>query len=298
MQLKKTILKLGNIFIINEYNRIFAAMIKKSSSLFISILIVFTIVISSCSHYQKLLKSNNNEQKYEMAVKYYESKNWEHAQPLFEQLLTISKGTSKYEMIYYYYANCFYQMGDNEEASFYFDNFVTTFPNSKFTEECSFLAAFCSYMDSPNAYLDQSNTKKAMLQLQLFANKYPKSTKVDECNQLIDLLREKLQKKEFENGKLYYNMSDFRAAVVCFKNLVKNYPETKYKEDCQFLTVKSYYLWANKSIETKKEERYKAAVENYTIFIDTNPKSKYVKEAEGYYVDALKQLDRKRQSGS
>ncbi len=286
-----------NTFRITEDNSIFAPMKKKTGFVVNTILLLLVIGLSSCSKYQKLLKSTNNEQKYDMAVKFYEAHNYEHAQPLFEQLLTISKGTSKYEMIYYYYANCYYQLGDNEEASFYFENFVTTFPNSKFTEECSFLSAFCSYLDSPNPYLDQTNTRKAMLQLQLFANKYPKSTKVDQCNQLIDLLREKLQKKEYEIGKLYYKMSDFRAAVVCFKNLVKNYPETKYKEESQFLTVKSYYLWANKSIDTKKEERYKAAVANYTIFIDNNPKSKFVKEAEGYYADALKQLEKKRLAG-
>src|ERR1017187_5674961 len=269
-------------------------MIKKIGIHFIPAILLLVMVLSSCSHYDKLLKSTNNENKYEMAVKYYEAHNWEHAQPLFEQLLTITKGTSKYELVYYYYANCYHFMGDNEEASFYFGNFVTNFPNSKYTEECSFMAAFCLYLESPSANLDQSNTMKAMLQLQFFANKYPKSTKVDECNQLIDLLREKLQKKAFLNAKMYYNMSEFKAAVVCLKNLVKDYPETKYKEECQYLIVKSYYLWADKSVDTKKVERFRGVIENYNQFVDAYPKSKYLKEAENYYGLALKELDRKR----
>jgi len=281
-------------FQMTRYISIFAAMRSKSGYIYVLFLVVVSMMVSSCSKYQQLLKSNRNEDKYTAAVQFYEKKDYDRALPLFEQLLTISKGTSKYEMVFYYYANCYYGQGDYEEGSFYFENFVTNFPNSKYAEECSFMGAFCYYLNSPNSSLDQSNTKKAMLQLQLFTNKYPKSTKVDQCNQLIDLLREKLMKKDYETAKLYYNMNDYRGATVCFKNLVKNFPDTKYKEESLYLCVKSYYNWANNSIETKKEERFKATMEAYNIFIDNFPKSKYVKESEGYFEGALKQLDKKR----
>ena len=287
---------LFNNFTGNKYNAIFAPMFKKGGFSLVSLIALF-VLLSSCSNYQRLLKSTNNDMKYESAVKYYEKKDYARAEPLFEQLLTINKGTSKYEMTYYYYAYCYFGEGDYEEGSFYFDGFVNTFPSSKFAEECTFMSAFCFYMGSPSSSLDQTNTRKAMDRLQIFANKYPKSTKVDQCNQLIDLLREKLQKKDYNNAKLYYKMSDYRASSVCFKNIVKTYPDTKYKEECLFLVVKSYYLWASNSIENKKEERYKSCIESYTTFIDNCPNSKYIKEAESYYDNSLKQLDKKHISG-
>ena len=43
------------------------------------------------------------------------------------------------------------------------------------------------YLDSPDFTLDQDNTYKAIESLQLFINMYPKSERVSECNQLIDL---------------------------------------------------------------------------------------------------------------
>lgn len=281
---------------VNKYNAIFAPMFKKGGFSLV-VLVVLIVSLSSCSDYQRLLKSTNNDLKYERAVKYYEKKDYVRAEPLFEQLLTINRGTSKYEMTYYYYAYCYYGEGDYEEGSFYFDGFVNNFPNSKFAEECTFMSAFCYYLGSPTSSLDQTNTRKAMDRLQIFTNKYPKSTKVDQCNQLIDLLREKLQKKDYNNAKLYYNMSDYRASSVCFKNIVKTYPDTKYKEEALFLTVKSYYLWANNSIDTKKDERYKWCIEAYNTFIDACPNSKYIKEAEGYFDNSLKQLDKKRVTG-
>ena len=57
-----------------------------------------------------------------------------------------------------------------------------------------------------------------------------------------------------------------------------------------FMIIKSYYLLAQKSISTKKKERYDLAVESYLDFIDQYPTSKYVREAERMYSVCLNNL--------
>ena len=74
-------------------------MIQKMSTK-ILLFTLFTYVLASCSSYDKLLKSSDNELKYEMAVKYYEQKDYFRALQLFDELVPVYRGTAKAEKIY------------------------------------------------------------------------------------------------------------------------------------------------------------------------------------------------------
>ena len=109
---------------------------------------------------------------------------------------------------------------------------------------------------------------------------------------MLDKLRAKLERKSYENCMLYYNMMDYKAAVAAFQNHLKDFPDAKQKEQINYLTIKSYYLLAINSIDTKKKERFKAATDAYIKYIDTFPNGQYVKEAEIVYSSALKNLEK------
>jgi outer membrane protein assembly factor BamD len=89
---------------------------------------------------------------------------------------------------------------------------------------------------------------------------------------------------------LYYDVEDYKAAIVSFKNLVKDYPESKYTEEANFMILKSQYLLAINSIDKKKKQRLLDAEKSYLKFIDTYSKSTYLKEAEGIYNTTKKEL--------
>lgn len=254
-------------------------------------ILLATVLFASCSKYQKLLKSSNMEEKYLAAVKYYDKGEYYRALSLFEELTTVYRGTAKAERVYYYYAYCHYYQEEYEVASFHFDNYAKTFSTSQYAEECQFMAAYCHYLQSPTVTLDQESTVKAINELQLFINKYPQSAKVAQCNDLIDMLREKLQLKDFLNAKLYYKIGDNKAAIRALNNVIKEWPETKYKEDCLYLITKANFILANNSVDDKKEERYKATIEAYYKLVDNFPQSKYLKETEQYYQESQKLAD-------
>ena len=87
---------------------------------FILLVLSFLLVGTACK-YQKILKSTDLNLKYEMAVKYYEKKDYSRAFPLFEELLNLYKGTAKAQDIYYYYAMCNYGLDDYALASYHFN---------------------------------------------------------------------------------------------------------------------------------------------------------------------------------
>jgi outer membrane protein assembly factor BamD len=225
-------------------------------------------------------------------VKLYDKGEFFKALPLFEELITVYRGTKKAEKTYYYYAYTNYKLEDYETAAYDFENFTKTYPMSEYAEECSFMHAFCFYESSPQYSLDQSNTVKAINELQLFTDRYPHSTRLDRCNLLIDQLRNKLELKNYDIAELYYNMDSYKAAIVTYKNLLRDFPSTNFREEVLYKIVRATYLLAENSVEEKKSERYAETITAYTEFVSAFPKSKYLDKANDVVAGAQKRLDK------
>lgn len=257
-------------------------------------IVFFSILIigQGCSTYEKVLKSEDLAFKEKKALEYYEKKEYHKALPLFEELMSMYRGTQKAEEFYFYYAQSHYGVGDYLLAAFNFKNFATTYPGSKHAEEALFMNAKCYYELSPRSSLDQENTIKCIEQTQLFINAYPNSKYVDEANSMIDQMRRRLEKKDAEAARLYYDMENYKAASVAYKNLLKKYPDSPHADQIAFMALKSSYLYALKSIESRQQERLEATLEAYAIFGSRYPQSKYAAEAREISENAEKQLEK------
>ncbi len=247
------------------------------------VLIISGFAISSCSEYQKTLKSTDLDYKFQKAVEYYEAEKYNKAYPIFDELLTLYRGTLKAEKVYYYYAYTNFHLKDYILAAYHFKNFAKTFPKSEHEPEAAFMTGYCYYLQSPSASLDQSYTFKAINELQLFANTHSESARLQETNELIAELRGKLEEKSFEKAKLYYNMERYQAATVAFGNTLNDFPGTKYREEALFLRLKAAYELAQNSIPSKKLQRYIESKTAYFEFIEAYPESAYARNAEAMY---------------
>lgn len=252
---------------------------------FLFLFLLPVLLISSCSKYQRLLKSTDMEAKYAAAVKYYEKNDYYHALQLFEELFSVFRGTAKAEKSYYYYAYCTYYVDDYITAAYHFSNFTISYPNSEHAEEMQFMYAYCYYLDSPSATLDQTSTNEAIEKFQLFINKFPSGARVAEANKLIDELRLKLETKAFYNARQYFRTENYKAAITAFENLMKDYPSGTYEEEALYLMLRSAYDYARQSISTRQRERYLEAGEYYLRLVDKFPQSRYLREAEKLYGD-------------
>jgi outer membrane protein assembly factor BamD len=262
-------------------------MFKKQLTLIAGVLAILIITLGSCkSKYEKLRASNDNAKKYAEAVKLYNKKEYSKALGLFDPLVTRYRGQAQAEDLYYYYAYTNYKLRDYTSARYHFKQFADTYPSSNRAEECRFMAAYCYYLDSPIFSLDQSNTNQAIESLQLFINLYPKSDRVAEASKLIQNLRDKLEEKSYANSKLYLTIGDFQAAVISFGNTLRDYPDTKYAEEIEFLTVKAQYQYSEQSLEQTQEERYNLVITYGKQFADKYPTSKYLHEVNEYIKDS------------
>jgi len=253
--------------------------------------IVFSaaLLVTSCSKYQKLLKSSDNELKYSKAVEYYEKGEYYRAQQLFDVILVFFRGTEKAEKIAYMNAYCYYKQRDYILAGYYFNSFTSSFPNSQHAEECAFMSAYCNYHDSPISSLDQTNTQAAIASLQLFINQYPNSERIEQCNQLIDELRAKLEMKAFDIAMLYYKMRDYKAAIISLNNLLKEYPDTKQREKVLYSLLDAKYNYAVNSVPEKKKVRIADALEAYRVLQTEFPAGAYAGKAESIFKNLMKE---------
>jgi len=248
-------------------------------------------IVLSCGDYQKIVKSTDYEFKLKKAKEYYDNKEYSRSSQLYQELINIYRGTSRADQIYYYLAKSYYGEKDYVLTSHYFRQLLKEFPRSQFNEEAQYLIGYCYYLDSPNARLDQKTSQDAIDALQLFINLFPGSSRVSDATKLIDELREKLVYKSYLSGRLYYDLADYRAAVISLTNCIKEFPDSKYREELMFYLLKAKYLLGENSIEEKKRERLNNALDEYFTFIDEYPQSKYRKEADRFFATTKKLMN-------
>lgn len=253
-------------------------------------LLLLVVLFSSCSEYQKALKSEDIAIKYESATKMYDKGKYDKAIRLFEQITPSYKGKPQAEKLFYMFSQSYYKTEQFYLAGYQFENFASSYPKSEKHEEAAFLGAKCYSKLSPVYSLDQSDTEKALNKLQDFIDSYPNSTYLAEANTIVKELRFKIEKKAFENAKQYNTISDFKAAQIAFDNFIFDFPGTSFKEDALYYKLDSAYKLAVNSVPQKMEERLNSAKAAYNSLIKFSADTKYRTKADAMLARIEKDL--------
>lgn len=242
------------------------------------------------SEFEKIRATSDPDTLYKKAFEYYENEEYLKSQTLFELVISNLRGKVEAEKVYFYYAYTHYKLRKYVLASYYFKNFSNTFPNSEYREEADFMSAYSNYQLSPTFRLDQTYTLKAIEGFQIFANTYPNSSRVAECNKLIDGMRKKLEKKAFSQAELYFDLQQYQSATHSFENILKDFPDTKDAEKIRYMIVKASYDLAVNSIYEKQVERFEDVIKNAELFLDRHDKSRYAKEVRSFKKNSTKKI--------
>ncbi len=240
----------------------------------------------------KRVSFENFEQSYERAMRYYSNQQYLSAASLFEELYPLSLGTPRADTILFLFAHSYYCNKDYNMAAFHFRDYVKRYPNTPRTEDAFYYCVSAIYKTSPEYSLDQSNTEYAIEQIKSFVVAYPNNDHIEECNSMLDDLRLKMARKNLEILKLYYNTDKYEACQISAKNFFNEYSYSPLMPEAVYYLVLNNLEYAQKSVEHKKEERYKACLDACTRMEVSFSGSDYYKETSKIAEDVRKQLEK------
>ncbi|MBP5197380.1 MAG: outer membrane protein assembly factor BamD [Bacteroidaceae bacterium] len=272
----------------------------------ILILMLALLAMTSCKRFNALEKSNDYEYKYEVAKQYFFEGKYVKASLMFGELLAVMKGTLNGEESLYMLAMSSFLCRDYENASQYFRKYYQSYPKGQYVEYARYYAGYSLYKKAPDPRLDQSNTYQAIHEFQQFLDYYPYTRIKNETHQMIYALQDRLIEKEYMSAKLYYDLgtyignctsggSNYEACVVTSQNALRDFPyaSNEMREKFAILILRSKYHLAMKSVEEKKEQRFRDAIDEFYSFVGDYPESQYMAEAVKMHEHAEKMVAKK-----
>ena len=231
------------------------------------------------SQYEILLSSNDVDAKYKAAMDLFNNGKYLKAGQLFESMAILTDGTERDDTVRYYWALSNYRYRDYYTAESNFAKFIEKYPQSPFSSDARFMRIDCLYRATLRWELDQAPTKTCLAIITEYLREYPPDgPHVEACAKMIEDLSDRLDRKEFENARLYYKMEDYLAARVALRNVLKDNADNAYREDILYYTAMASYHYARMSVQAKQKERYLVFVDDYLNFVGEYPESKYRRE--------------------
>ncbi|OGC77483.1 MAG: hypothetical protein A2145_03705 [candidate division Zixibacteria bacterium RBG_16_40_9] len=199
-----------------------------------------------------------------LAKKYYDKKKYRPAAEEFQKLIFNYPGATVIDTALYYLANSYFHQEDYATAAGEFKKILSNYANSTWLDEAAYMVAMSDLKQSAPAELDQKFTWLALDEFNEFVETYPDSPLVTEAKNRISELRNKLAKKSYKNGYVYLRTKDYTAALLYFKEILDNYPDTVWAKQALF-QIAEVNRFQNKIPE---------AIEVYKRFLELYPKDK------------------------
>lgn len=281
---------------------------ERMKALIRTIIVMFACLqLMSCGEYATLQKTADYEYKYEAAKAYYFEGKYSRASTLFYDLLALMKGTANGEESLYLTAMSEFGNKNYDMAHTNFKKYFQTYPKGTYAEPARFYSALSLYNQMPDPRLDQTTTIDAMGEFQSFLDLYPYTPLKAQSQQMIFDLQDRLVEKECLSAKLYYDLgsyminslyggNNYEACIVTAQNALREYPyaSADKRELLSILTLRSRYQLAVKSVEEKRIERFRDAIDEYYAFANDFPESKYMDEAKDIFNQAEKIVKHKK----
>jgi len=256
-------------------------------------LTVGLVAAFSCkSQYETLLASGDVDAKYNAAMEYFNNKKYQKAAQLFESMAVLTSGTARDDTVQYYWGLSNYRYKDFYTAESNFASFIENYPQSPFAADAQFYRLDCLYRSTYRWELDQLPTRSCMASINEFMRERPDDIHIEACKNMLTDLQDRLDRKDFEAGRLYYKMEDYPAARIKLQNVLKNNSENGYREEVLYYTAMSSYHYARLSVVAKQKDRYLTFVDDYLNFVGEYPESKHRSEIDRLYRQVQKILGR------
>lgn len=192
----------------------------------------FLVSCAATSNAQKE-KQYDCSERLETAMKRVSKKNYTDAVRILDDIKYQCGGSALMDSVYYYGGIANFRMKQYTDARIEFERLSREFPRSQFVEEAQYRVGQMIYLQSNPFDRDQTETKEAVYYFSTFLERFGSGTYADSARHHIRLCKEKLAKKELKNALFYHKQGQNEAALVYFKSLLSQYPESEYVNEAR-----------------------------------------------------------------
>lgn len=194
----------------------------------VAVLCLLALCAGGCAVREKISEITEDAA-YLEALERLEREDYHDAAEKFDNFLKQYPGSSYTDRAYYGLGTAWFETGDFPMSSQILERLIREFPQSAFYEESLYLAARCDEESSTPFYLDQEWTKKAIERFRYYLLYYPSGAHSGEAAEKLDVLIDRLARKEIETGRFYFRRERFKAAKLYFDTALSLYSESNLR---------------------------------------------------------------------
>ena len=122
---------------------------------------------------------------------------------------------------------------DYSSAMLMFKDLIDRYPNSSVIDKARYQLAECSKLLAVKPAYDQTPTNLARKEFEDFLKKHPDSDMASDAKQVVDKLKSREAENAYETGKFYEARQAPKSAVIYYKDIVRNYPDTEWAKKAE-----------------------------------------------------------------
>jgi outer membrane protein assembly factor BamD len=206
-----------------------------------AVLLFALAAVSACGGGFQTRKFPTNPALFEAGLKELNKKKWDNAITAFERLtLDLSARDSLLPPSHYYLGKAHEGRGEFLLAAQSYARLAETYPDDSLAA-AGLLAAGNAYLKLwRNPALDPTYGTLAQTQYRLLSSLYPDSKYRAEADKGAATVDELMATKDYETGQHYVRRKAFDSAIIYFKDVVRNYPNTVISRDAMMRMVEVY----------------------------------------------------------
>lgn len=234
---------------------------------YLSLLLI--LIVAGCGAGADTARMTADEH-FDYAKGLYEEEDYFEALEALQSILLQYPAHAVADDAQFYLGRTYFKRGEYILAAYEFSKLIKNTPASPFVPDAQYMLANSYYELSPPVALDQQYTKKCIEEFQAFIEFFPTDGRVEDAENKIKELNEKLAEKEFNAAIIYEKMEYFTAAIKTHENLIKVYHDSKFAKESLY---KKIYLQVGR-------QKTNAAIRDIEIFVDKYADDERVPEVE------------------
>lgn len=258
-------------------------------------LVVFPVVLAACSGSGRL-RYDSPREAFDQGMELYEAGKYDRAAEYFRGAFDFGRTHEYAADAQLYLARAHAENGDLLLAANEYNRFIQLYRRDPRVTEAEYEMAMTYYERSPGYQLDQTDTKKAIEQFQLFIDRYPTDERVVDATARINELREKLAHKRHSSAMLYERRGLHEAAALEFESVFNDFPGSQWADDALLGAMRNYLIYGEQSVLARQPERLAKVVEDYERLSQIFPDSPLLPEARELRDQASRRLAELEQS--